>query len=184
MVLIGNVLENFLTSKRNTFRAGCTDGSGSPVLCTEGRCALAFLSGEKRQRKIQADYGGLYQRGKWVYCSGDDLCFADVRTVVSIPVSAIAGTEIRSKRVRVPEWNKEQAPNAKEHEPYRVTKTMASTSSARTPPCRPMTCSATTRSSSPITIPIRSAGYRTSPSMCEQEKQIFCKKSLAMHQML
>lgn len=138
-------------------------------------------NGKEKSKLTMADY---INEEKWVYCSGDDLCFADVRTVVSIPVSAIAGTEIRSKRVRVPEWNKEQAPNAKEHEPYRVTKTMASTSSARTPPCRPMTCSATTRSSSPITIPIRSAGYRTSPSMCEQEKQIFCKKSLAMHQML
>ena len=131
-------------------------------------------NGKEKSKLTMADY---INEEKWVYCSGDDLCFADVRTVVSIPVSAIAGTEIRSKRVRVPEWNKEQAPNAKEHEPYRVTKTMASTSSARTPPCRPMTCSATTRSSSPIRYRY---GRRDTapPHRCASKKSRFSAKSL------
>lgn len=80
--------------------------------------AYRVKNGKEKSKLPMVDY---INEEKWVYCSGEDLCFADVRTVVSIPVSAISGTEIRSKRVRVPEWNKEQAPNAKAYKPYRVT---------------------------------------------------------------
>lgn len=58
---------------------------------------------------------------KWVYRSPDALCIADVRTVVSIPISSVIGTEVRKKRVRMMQWNKEQAPNSAEYKPYRVT---------------------------------------------------------------
>lgn len=59
---------------------------------------------------------------KWVYRSPDALCIADVRTVVSIPISSVISTEVRKKRVRMMQWNKEQAPNSAEYKPYRVTK--------------------------------------------------------------
>lgn len=58
---------------------------------------------------------------KWVYRSADMLCLADVRAVVSIPISSVIGTEVRKKRVRMMQWNKEQAPNSAEYKPYRVT---------------------------------------------------------------
>lgn len=89
------------------------DAQKADVLCR----VYHVKNGKEKSELPMVDY---INEEKWVYCSGDDLCFADVRAVVSIPVSAITGSEIRSKRVRVPEWNKEQAPNAAEYKPYRV----------------------------------------------------------------